>query len=326
MADHEYASSMLSTSARSQQCSNMKCSTALSADACRAGYGAQMSPAQLLQRALAALEASPPAAAAAAAAADDQGQDANELIRLASRIVSAVRRSRGGGATKAGAPAEFEVNSNDSSPRASCSASCCSPSSITQPQDAAGSVASRKRDAQRVQRKSSAGTSSDPASHHDRIPLCKFHRVSVGEGDGADRKRLRTEPSAIDQHCPAPPSLNRGDIPQDQAQVHARVLSDVEEEVVRRSGWPRALFADPARQPRVLNDVQEFMRELQQGYHVNDVVVLRDGIRKMGMSRPGTHYVRGLNSRPGVALVLARGVVAHFSPFRHHCRSRFGIA
>jgi len=39
-------------------------------------------------------------------------------------------------------------------------------------------------------------------------------------------------------------------------------LSDVEERVIQKSGWPRELFVDATRQPRVVDTVDEFMEEL----------------------------------------------------------------
>jgi hypothetical protein len=45
----------------------------------------------------------------------------------------------------------------------------------------------------------------------------------------------------------------------------AAPLTAVEEEVIRRSGWPRQLFADPERQPRVMHSAEEFMHELKFG-------------------------------------------------------------
>jgi hypothetical protein len=49
-------------------------------------------------------------------------------------------------------------------------------------------------------------------------------------------------------------------------------------------GWPVELFKDVDRQPKVVETAEEFAREVLLGCHMNEVVVLQDGIRKLGMS------------------------------------------
>jgi hypothetical protein len=52
--------------------------------------------------------------------------------------------------------------------------------------------------------------------------------------------------------------------------------------VLQRCGWPVDAFADPAKQPREVADAQTFYQELFHGEHLDDIVVLKDGLRKLG--------------------------------------------
>ena len=48
--------------------------------------------------------------------------------------------------------------------------------------------------------------------------------------------------------------------------------------------WPQCLFEDPAKQPRIVDTAEEFLREVLTGDHLDRVVVLRDGCRKLGLA------------------------------------------
>ena len=52
--------------------------------------------------------------------------------------------------------------------------------------------------------------------------------------------------------------------------------------MLQRCGWPVDAFADPAKQPREVADAQTFYQELFHGEHLDDIVVLKDGLRKLG--------------------------------------------
>ena len=43
------------------------------------------------------------------------------------------------------------------------------------------------------------------------------------------------------------------------------------------------LFEDPSRRPRVVHNVDAFLEELKFGCHMDDIVVLRNGIEKLGL-------------------------------------------
>jgi hypothetical protein len=45
--------------------------------------------------------------------------------------------------------------------------------------------------------------------------------------------------------------------------------------------WPSSLLNDPSKQPTVVESVEEFIDQVFYGNHMHDIVVLRDGLRKM---------------------------------------------
>jgi len=64
--------------------------------------------------------------------------------------------------------------------------------------------------------------------------------------------------------------------------VKARLLSP--QEAADRSGWPRPLLEDPAKQPRVVDDVAEFLAFVCYEDHSGaQMCVLRGGVRKLGL-------------------------------------------
>jgi hypothetical protein len=48
--------------------------------------------------------------------------------------------------------------------------------------------------------------------------------------------------------------------------------------------WPEHLLMDPARGPRFLSSAAELLHELQLGTHMDEVLVLPDGVEKLGGS------------------------------------------
>jgi len=65
------------------------------------------------------------------------------------------------------------------------------------------------------------------------------------------------------------------------------ILDRIDESMFAASGWNEALGAygdiDSSKKARVVHDFPTFLQELLHGEHMDDVVVFRDGIRKLGM-------------------------------------------
>jgi len=55
--------------------------------------------------------------------------------------------------------------------------------------------------------------------------------------------------------------------------------------LLEESGWPLDIFEDPAKRPIVLHSVDEFVEALLYGDHMGKVVVLKDGITKLGLDK-----------------------------------------
>eukprot|EP00039_Didymoeca_costata_P000645 m.46651 g.46651 ORF g.46651 m.46651 type:complete len:257 (-) comp10393_c0_seq5:529-1299(-) len=53
--------------------------------------------------------------------------------------------------------------------------------------------------------------------------------------------------------------------------------------LIEQTGWPKHLFEDESKKPRVVDTVEEFVHELLLGSHMDDVVVLKDGLTKLKM-------------------------------------------
>jgi len=62
-----------------------------------------------------------------------------------------------------------------------------------------------------------------------------------------------------------------------------RPRSSEEEHILESSGWPVSLFSDPAKQPTLIADAEQFFDELVFGDHLDDLVVFRDGLYKLDM-------------------------------------------
>ncbi|CAE8721527.1 unnamed protein product, partial [Polarella glacialis] len=67
------------------------------------------------------------------------------------------------------------------------------------------------------------------------------------------------------------------------AQPPHRLLSDAEREMLQGT-WPLELLEDPARQPRIVETPEAFCRELLLGEHLEDFVVLPNGIDLLDLS------------------------------------------
>ena len=46
--------------------------------------------------------------------------------------------------------------------------------------------------------------------------------------------------------------------------------------------WPEHTVLDPAKAPRFVHSVSDFLAELQSGCHIDEIVVFPDGIEKLG--------------------------------------------
>lgn len=57
----------------------------------------------------------------------------------------------------------------------------------------------------------------------------------------------------------------------------------VREEIIKKSGWPPHLFDDPEKQPTVVETAKEFVQEVLLGKHLDDVIVLKNGLTKLDM-------------------------------------------
>ena len=53
------------------------------------------------------------------------------------------------------------------------------------------------------------------------------------------------------------------------------------EEALEIAGWPKSLLA-PEKRPDVVTDLRAFEKELLLQSHINRIVVLRDGVRRLG--------------------------------------------
>ena len=90
--------------------------------------------------------------------------------------------------------------------------------------------------------------------------------------------------------------------------------------------WPEHLLMDPARGPRFLSSAAELLHELQLGTHMDEVLVLPDGVEKLGGSAldPRVQQVRVASSSLCL-LPLARCTVVQAEnqalPFGALCQS-----
>mmetsp|Transcript_17198 Transcript_17198/g.27481 ORF Transcript_17198/g.27481 Transcript_17198/m.27481 type:complete len:294 (-) Transcript_17198:520-1401(-) len=64
-----------------------------------------------------------------------------------------------------------------------------------------------------------------------------------------------------------------------QSIVHASQAA-----AIKQSGWPEELFSDTSKQPVVLETAEAFIDAMMFGEHMNRVVVLKEGIKKLGMA------------------------------------------
>lgn len=67
--------------------------------------------------------------------------------------------------------------------------------------------------------------------------------------------------------------------------------ASVEDYVINQSGWPREIFTDPSKKPRIVNTKEEFLEELFFGNHMNNVVVFPNGIKEFGMESAVPLYI-----------------------------------
>ncbi|CAE7248843.1 XRCC6 [Symbiodinium sp. CCMP2592] len=61
-------------------------------------------------------------------------------------------------------------------------------------------------------------------------------------------------------------------------------LSEDERQMVRELGWPVELLEDPQKQPRLVHSPEEFARALLLEDHLEDVVILQDGLKRAGLA------------------------------------------
>ncbi len=53
--------------------------------------------------------------------------------------------------------------------------------------------------------------------------------------------------------------------------------------LLEESGWPLGIFEDPSKKPIIIETVQEFVDALLYGDHMGKIIVLKDGIYKLGL-------------------------------------------
>ncbi|CAE7739505.1 XRCC6 [Symbiodinium sp. CCMP2456] len=61
-------------------------------------------------------------------------------------------------------------------------------------------------------------------------------------------------------------------------------LSEEERQMVRELGWPVELLEDPRKQPRLIDSPEEFARALLLEDHLEDIVILQDGLKRAGLA------------------------------------------
>jgi hypothetical protein len=74
--------------------------------------------------------------------------------------------------------------------------------------------------------------------------------------------------------------------------------------------WPEHLLMDPARGPRFLSSAAELLHELQLGTHMDEVLVLPDGVEKLGGSAMDPR-VQQVRVRLLLSLRLSAGLYCH---------------
>ena len=65
--------------------------------------------------------------------------------------------------------------------------------------------------------------------------------------------------------------------------------------------WPEHLLLDPSKGPRFLSSADELLSELQLGTHMDEVLVLPDGVEKLGQSPPAQQHSRHARGREHTA-------------------------
>ncbi len=53
--------------------------------------------------------------------------------------------------------------------------------------------------------------------------------------------------------------------------------------LLEESGWPLGIFEDPSKKPIIIETVEEFVDALLYGDHMGKIIVLKDGIYKLGL-------------------------------------------
>ena len=77
-------------------------------------------------------------------------------------------------------------------------------------------------------------------------------------------------------------------------------MDDIKASLLKENDWPAFITGDPDKQATVVQTVDEFMQALLYGEHLNDVIVLPDGLRKLGQVDAMPDYILNAKNEENV--------------------------